>query len=126
MMAISAKITPLNYENKPPQCLLFLPVEHQRSSFGGITVFVGVGRNTGHTRQPEVTKGNGKASILHETCQKPTQARVHVHGNVVLQPQLRNRLNIVHGAVREVGRGTGKLQNPYLTRLHNAEVEVNY
>jgi hypothetical protein len=82
--------------------VLLVPVEDDRGALRGVAVLVGVRADAAHALEPEVELGDAVAGRAHEADEEAAEAGVHVHGDVVTQPELRDRFDVVHCAVGEV------------------------
>lgn len=81
-------------------------VEHGGVALGGEAVLVGVAGDGGDALEAEVEELRLEAGLFEEGHEERAQAAVDVQRQAALQGQLGERRDVVHDAVREVGRGT--------------------
>ena len=65
---------------------------------------MGVTRDGGHTRYPEVEGSQGETSLLHERQQEAAETAIHVQANLALPGDDGESLDVVDHAVRELRR----------------------
>ena len=77
--------------------------EHQhRDTLWTVAVLVAIGRNGRDAREAEVKQWQLVASVLSKWQQETAHARVDVHGNVVLNRQIRNHFQLINQSVRKL------------------------
>lgn len=84
--------------------VLLVPIHDDRGALGRVAVLVRVGADAADSGQPEVEVGQHVAGGPHEADEEAAEAGVHVHGDVALEAETRDRLDVVHRAVGEVRR----------------------
>lgn len=71
---------------------------------------VRIRRYAGNAVDGEIKRRQRESGVAHEDHHESAQTGVHVNGNVVLSAQLGDRLDVVDGAVGEVGCRSDELE----------------